>query len=98
MKENKIAFWNRVKALLREKNMTQKELAKKAMLSYHLIAGQIRRDIYPLVSDAVKVAAALDTSVEFLTTGKIDQPNNQSNEEVAILKDKINQAIKILEK
>lgn len=64
-------FWLRVKDKLDYQDSTQRELAEKIGESYNTLQSWINRDRLPNAEQAVKVADALNTSVEFLVTGKI---------------------------
>lgn len=63
-------FWENVKRLLSEKRILQKDFAE--MLGYNVatLKNQMTRNISPDVDTAVKIAAALNTSVEYLVTGQ----------------------------
>ena len=70
-------FWIRVKDKLDYQDCTQRELAEKIGESYNTLQSWINRDRLPNAEQAVKVADALNTSVEFLVTGKTS--NKKSN-------------------
>lgn len=70
-------FWERVKELLRIKNQNQKWLSENCDVSLPTLHNQISRKIIPGTIQCVKIAQALDTSVEYLVTGqdiKIENP------------------------
>ncbi len=63
-------FWNRVKELIKEQNKTQIELCEFCGLNLHAFRNKIALNTNPNVIDAYKIAAYLNTTVEFLVTGK----------------------------
>ena len=50
--------------------LSQKDLAKKICESYNTLQSWINKDRLPNAEQAVKIANELQTSVEFLVTGK----------------------------
>lgn len=69
-------FWNNVKELLEIQNLTQKELAAKTGINLGTLKNQICREVIPDAIEAVSIAKALNTTVEYLVTGK----NNTAKE------------------
>lgn len=69
-------FWNNVKELLDIKNLTQKELSAITGINLGTLKNQICRNVIPDAKEAVKIARALNTTVEYLVTGK----NNTAKE------------------
>lgn len=63
-------FWTNVKNELDYKGMTQKELASCIQESYNTLQAWINRDRLPNAEQAVKIAKTLDTTVEYLISGK----------------------------
>lgn len=63
-------FLERLKDELSYKGFTQKELAEKTGISVNTIRGWFSKDLVPDVFNAVKIAQALGTTVEYLVTGK----------------------------
>lgn len=63
-------FWLRVKDKLDFQDSTQRDLAQNINESYNTLQSWINRDRLPNAEQAVKIAEALNTSVEFLVTGK----------------------------
>ena len=63
-------FWLRVKDKLDFQDSTQRDLAQNINESYNTLQSWINRDRLPNAEQAVKIADALNTSVEFLVTGK----------------------------
>jgi len=65
-----LKFWIRVKDELEYLGLSQKDLAKKIRESYNTLQSWINKDRLPNAEQAVKIANVLQTSVEFLVTGK----------------------------
>ena len=63
-------FWIRVRDRLDYLGFSQKELAEQIHESYNTLQSWISKDRLPNAEQAVKIAATLQTSVEFLVTGK----------------------------
>lgn len=63
-------FLKNLKAKLDEKGITQKELAEKTNISVNTIRGWFSKDFIPDVAVSTKIAKALDTTTEYLVTGK----------------------------
>lgn len=77
-------FWARVSDLMAEKKMTQSDLAKIIGISVPVIRNQIYRGILPRVDTAVLIAQTLDSTAEYLVTGKKPTPPDISNKLDAI--------------
>lgn len=67
---NEENFWNRVKALLKQNKLTQENLAEKAGLNFNNLKQQIFYNRIPDAVQSVAIAQVLETSVEYLVTGK----------------------------
>lgn len=65
-----LKFWIRVRDSLEYLGLSQKELAEQIHESYNTLQSWISKDRLPNAEQAVKIAATLQTSVEFLVTGK----------------------------
>lgn len=63
------AFWDRVDRLLKKRNMLQTTLAYKAGIADGTLSSAKNKHSIPLADTAVRIAAALNTSVEYLVTG-----------------------------
>ena len=63
-------FWLRVREKLDFQGHTQRDLADSIDESYNTLQSWINRDRLPNAEQAVKIAEKLNTSVEFLVTGK----------------------------
>lgn len=84
-------FWNRIKELLKEQNKTQIELCELCGLNLHAFRNKIALGTNPNVIDAYKIARYLNTSVEYLVTGK------ETNEYKKMYEDLLEQIEFILE-
>ena len=79
-------FWNNVKNLLDISNLTQKELSALTDINLGTLKNQICRNVIPDAIEAVKIAKALNTTVEYLVTGTEE---NQAEKELTELKAKL---------
>lgn len=79
-------FLERLKDELSYQGLTQKELSERTEISVNTIRGWFSKDLVPDVFNAVKVAKALNTSVEYLVTG-INE--NKAEKELTELKAKL---------
>jgi transcriptional regulator with XRE-family HTH domain len=75
-------FLEQLKDELNYQCFTQKELSEKTNISINTIRGWFSKDLVPDVFSATKVAKALNTTVEFLVTGKEE---NLTQEETELL-------------
>ncbi|WP_294431457.1 helix-turn-helix domain-containing protein [uncultured Treponema sp.] len=64
------AFYERVKAKCKEKGISQIELCESCRINLQSHRGRISKNVAPDVFDACKIAERLETSVEYLATGK----------------------------
>ena len=78
-------FWLRVKDKLDFQDSTQRDLAQNINESYNTLQSWINRDRLPNAEQAVKIAEALNTSVEFLVTGKSNNRKNDHSKTVKLL-------------
>ena len=72
MGDRAAVFWENVKKEIKEQNTSQEWVAKKSGIRFNTFQGWISKEIYPRVNDAVRIAAALDTTVEYLLRGNIE--------------------------
>lgn len=89
-----LEFWLRVKDKLDFQDMTQKDLAEQINESYNTLQSWINRDRLPNAEQAVTIAFALNTSVEFLVTGKSNNKKSNHSKTLKLLEE----AIKNLQK
>jgi len=66
-----LQFWRNVKEELEYNLITQKELAEKTGISYNTLQSWITKNRLPDAEQALKIANELNTSIEYLLTGKI---------------------------
>lgn len=74
MNGNAADFWQRVKNLIKAQNTTQEWLAKSTGINFSNMKQQIFHKRMPSADDAVKIAAALGTTAEYLVTGSAAAP------------------------
>ena len=72
MTDNASIFWENVKKEIKSQNTTQEWIAKKSGISFNTFQGWISKSIYPRVNEAVRIAASLNTSVEYLANGAVE--------------------------
>lgn len=78
-------FWINVKNELEYKGISQKELAVKIDESYNTLQSWINRDRLPNVVQAVKISKILNTTVEYLVTGKKQKVKEKDDEVIKLL-------------
>lgn len=83
-------FWLRVKNKLDFQDSTQRELAQKINESYNTLQSWINRDRLPNAEQAVKIANALNTTVEFLVTGTLSNKKSDHSKTIELLENAIN--------
>ena len=64
-------FWDNVKKEIKSQNTTQEWVAKNAGISFNTFQGWISKGIYPRVNEAISIAVSLNTSVEYLASGAV---------------------------
>jgi transcriptional regulator with XRE-family HTH domain len=94
-----LQFWQNVKEELDYNLKTQKELASAIGISYNTLQSWITKDRLPDAEQALKIAKELNTTIEYLVTGKnenqkglkqnlqdiIPKLNHLSNENIELL-------------
>lgn len=73
MNYSSIDFWERIKKISKENNISQSELCAYIQCPVQNLRNKITRGAYPNVIDSVKIAKYLNTTVEYLVTG--EEPN-----------------------
>jgi transcriptional regulator with XRE-family HTH domain len=76
MEDNAAVFWENVKKEIKAQNTTQEWIAQKSGISFNTFQGWISKGIYPRVNDAVRIAVSLNTSVEYLVNGAVQDNKN----------------------
>lgn len=66
------AFWDRIIDLLKKQGKNQRRLAEETGIDEKSIASSKRSQSLPVADNAVSIAKALNTTVEFLVTGADD--------------------------
>ena len=66
---NELDFYERVKELVKQKNITVRNLIENCGMNYDSYNSCKRYNNLPRADEAVKIAQALNVSVEFLVTG-----------------------------
>jgi transcriptional regulator with XRE-family HTH domain len=87
---NKDMFWDNVKTILSQNKILQKDFADKLGYNLSTLKNQMARNISPSVDEAVKIAQALNTTVEYLVTG---EEINKAQQELDTLKQKLKELI-----
>jgi transcriptional regulator with XRE-family HTH domain len=87
-------FWKRTKALIKARNVKQETICEETGISLGTLRGWITHSRLPDAAQAVRIAKALQTSVEYLVTGEDTNPLAQEN---AALKEKIQKAKEALD-
>jgi len=77
MNDDASVFWENVKKEVKSQNTTQEWVAKNSGISFSTFQGWITKGLYPRVNEAIRIATSLNTSVEYLASGSI-QNNNES--------------------
>lgn len=89
LNENAEHFWERVKELIKRNSTTQEWLASQCDVSLGMVKSWIFNKRLPDAAQAVRIAKALQTSVEYLVSGEETTPLALEN---AMLKEKIQKA------
>mgnify|MGYP002868789037 CR=1 FL=1 len=77
-----MSFWQNVEAELLYKNISRKELAEKASFAVSGISLGLAHNSIPNADVAVRIAQVLETSVEYLITGKESPAMPKENAEI----------------
>jgi len=102
MNDNPLIFWENVKKEIKTQNTTQEWVAKNSGISFNTFQGWISKGIYPRVNEAIRIAVSLNTSVEYLVIGAVQNSKKpieilyQSIPKIQEYLDSIKEAIKEL--
>ena len=96
MDDNASIFWKNVQKEVKTQNTTQEWVAMNSGINFHTFQGWISKGIFPRLNEAIRIAASLNTSVEYLTSGSV-QNNNKSIETIRLLIPAIQEQIKTIE-
>lgn len=83
-------FWKNVSLLLKNKKISQEKMCEDLGMSIYTLRSSISKQVLPRVDVAKTIADYLDTSVDFLLTGK---ESNEYKERLENLKTKIGNII-----
>ena len=84
MSDDASIFWENVKKEIKSQNTTHEWVAKNSNISFNTFQGWISKGIYPRVNEAIRIAASLNASVEYLASGAV-QDNKKSIETICKL-------------
>ena len=76
MNDDPSVFWENVKKEIKAQNTTHEWVAKNSGISFNTFQGWISKGIYPRVNEAIRIAVSLNTSVEYLASGAIQNNTN----------------------
>lgn len=79
-------FWQRVNKLIKAQKTKQEAVADTCEINIQTFRGWISKNIFPNALQAQKIAKSLNTTVEYLVTGKYA---NSESMEAAALRDKL---------
>jgi transcriptional regulator with XRE-family HTH domain len=82
MADDASIFWENVKKEIKSQNTTHEWVAKNSGISFNTFQGWISKGIYPRVNEAIRIAVSLNTSVEYLASGAVQ--NNKKSLEIII--------------
>jgi hypothetical protein len=82
MADDASIFWENVKKEIKYQNTTHEWVAKNSGISFNTFQGWISKGIYPRVNEAIRIAVSLNTSVEYLVSGAVQ--NNKKPLEIII--------------
>ena len=71
MRDDASVFWENVKKEIKIQNTTHEWVAKNSGISFNTFQGWISKCIYPRVNEALRIAGSLNTSVEYLANGAV---------------------------
>ena len=97
MVDNASIFWKNVKTEIKSQNTTQEWVAKKSGISFNTFQGWMSKGIFPRVNEAVRIAASLNTSVEYLINGSV-QNNKKALEIICQSLPKIQEKLDLVKK
>jgi hypothetical protein len=95
MNDDASIFWENVKKEIKSQNTTHEWVAKNSGISFNTFQGWISKGIYPRVNEAIRIAVSLNTSVEFLANGAV-QNNNKPIEIICMHLPKIQEHLEFI--
>ncbi len=85
-------FYERVKDLVKQKNITVRNLIEDCGINYDSYNSCKRYGNLPRADEAVKIATALNTTVEFLVTGENSTPKPDTTKIIQTIESALEQA------
>lgn len=76
-------FWNNVNLLIKQQNKTQASVSLECGFNQRRIQNLSSASRFPDADEAVKIAQALGTTVEYLVTGKQPQQDHRETQKLA---------------
>jgi transcriptional regulator with XRE-family HTH domain len=86
-------FWDNVEPLRKAKNLTQEELSNIIEVPFRTFQGWLSKGILPDVEQAARIAAALDTTVEHIVTGKEPDTSRKYRKALEEIRDITNKSL-----
>ena len=83
MNDDASIFWENVKREIKSQNTTHEWVAKNSGISFNTFQGWISKGIYPRLNEALRIANSLNTSVESLASGSV-QDNRKPIETICL--------------
>ena len=80
MEDHASIFWETVKKEIKLQNTKQEWVAEKSGISFNTFQGWMSKGLFPRVNEAVRIASSLNTSVEYLVKGAVQ--NNKKSLEI----------------
>ena len=80
MNDDASIFWENVKKEIKSQNTTHEWVAKNSGISFNTFQGWVSKGIFPRVNEAIRIAVLLNTSVEYLAIGAVQ--NNKKPLEI----------------
>jgi len=77
MNDKPSIFWENVKKEIKSQNTTQEWVAKNSGISFNTFQGWISKNLFPRANEAIRIAASLNTTVEYLVIGSVENNKNQ---------------------
>ena len=78
-------FWNRVKACIKEKGLTQKEFAESCRFTYGTFRNWTSKNVSVPLLYANRISKCLDVSLDYLINGTEKKSILKTNKEILIL-------------
>jgi transcriptional regulator with XRE-family HTH domain len=74
-------FWDRLKEKIKDCDLTHEAVARKLKIPIGTFKNWLLRQTYPDAREVVELAAILNTSVEYLVKGSVDEHSKLTDEE-----------------